>query len=195
MVPSFETVPDSWQAPLGPYVQAPAEFGGRWYAVSPFNREPWLNDTTVVPVNPVTLPDGFRDIFGPRPQLSTFTAMPNPIQAWQVAKTKWEQELDLFVAPGWPEWATETQIDNVEALASNWNMGVPMPYENRKGDRVRFVSGPLPFDVDAQDLLEEAHFIIAKFQIKLIQAGLEDEIWERHPFVPPYLFGDEEEED
>lgn len=40
--PRYQDVPDSWKWPIGPYQQAPEEFGGEWWKVNPFTgSEPW----------------------------------------------------------------------------------------------------------------------------------------------------------
>ena len=34
--PRYQDVPDVWKWPIGPYQQAPEEFGGEWWKVNPF---------------------------------------------------------------------------------------------------------------------------------------------------------------
>ena len=34
--PHYKEIPDHWKYPMGPYHQAPPEFGGEWWVVNPF---------------------------------------------------------------------------------------------------------------------------------------------------------------
>ena len=76
-MPHYSEIPDHWKQPVGPYRQAPQEFGGDWWLVNPFTgSEPWNNQPR--PKEP--LPEGFTSIFGPRPQLADYLNTPNPSQ-------------------------------------------------------------------------------------------------------------------
>ena len=61
-------IPEAWKHPVGPYRQAPPEYGGEWWLVNPFSGdEPWLLLDRKAPV-PEVLPVGFENTFGPRPK-------------------------------------------------------------------------------------------------------------------------------
>ena len=84
-VPRYKEVPEHWRSPIGPYRQAPAEFGGEWWMVNPFTtEEPWRNEAGPTE----QLPDGFLEIFGPRPKVSDYLDTPKPSDSF-----RWEFRL------------------------------------------------------------------------------------------------------
>lgn len=183
------TVPEAWKHPLGPYRQAPPEFGGEWWLVSPFLGEtPWERFQT--PVTEPDLPEGFLEIFGPRPEVR------NGLED-RAAAVRWEQELRWFKrAAEFPadedgELLDRGLIGHANAAYEAWAMGRMYFYEGRYGWRAAFPESQIPdFDVDAKGAVESAHLVIARYQIKLASLGYEPE--RRHPFVPPHVWGDED---
>ena len=173
-VPSYETVPDHWKQPFGPYVQAPESFGGKWYYVSPFTGpEPWKRDFPAE-----ELPEGFLEIFGPRP-----TSDGKLPAVFQRERNQWLQDLKFFKSAGPPEWATAEQLEFAGKLYEEWGMGHPLYYEGRYGFMAAFVKSQLPdYETAAHQAIEYGHFVIAQYQISLRAQGKEL-VWV-HPFVP-----------
>ena len=193
MTPRYQDVPEHWRHPLGPYRQAPTKHGGEWWFVNPFTGEtPWLNQT---PPPEEALPDGFEEIFGRRPKTSEFVEAANPSMAFRVATTIWEQELKYFKRAGYPEWAPAESWEEARRTFEFWEMGAPRHYEGRYGWMTRFPDSALrEFDVATQTALNATHLVVAQYQVRLVQRGLEPS--RRHPFVPPSLWkkGNEGEE-
>ena len=97
------TIPENWKAPIGPYREAPPEFGGGWWVVNPFNsfgttgnHSPW--ERLAPQAKPEALPAGFVDIFGPKPEFADF---PNSA-SWTTARNHWAQNLRQFKGAGRP---------------------------------------------------------------------------------------------
>lgn len=186
-VPHFTEVPDAWKRPFGPYVKAPAEFGGDWYKVNPFTGpEPWKVHSSVE----AKLPFGFEVIFGPRPKSEDFHDASDPSEAFRVAKDLWEQDLRYFKKAGPPEWATDEEQELAEDTAEFWDMGSPYFYEGRYGFMARFPEADpyTPFEATAWAVINFMHQEIAAYQIRLLQDGQFPDV--QHPFVPPMLFGE-----
>ena len=73
--PRYPDVPEWAKHPLGPYHQAPLEYGGEWWSVNPFTGpEPWIPRASQ---NEQTLPDAFAEIFGLRHKRKTTRPMTN----------------------------------------------------------------------------------------------------------------------
>ncbi len=181
-VPSFDTVPDGWKSPFGPYHQAPPEFGGKWYYVSPFRPTPW--ETAAPAAAP--LPQGFEAIFGARPRSEDFHGAKFPPKAYQAAKNEWEKDLKRFKSAGPPEWASTEQLAQTNAIFERWGLGTPLYYEGRYGFMAAFVSSQLPdYETAAFQVLNYSHFVVAQYQLSLISSGLD--AGKIHPFVPPHV--------
>lgn len=189
MTPRFESVPEHWKYPEGPYRQAPPEYGGEWWMVNPFaTPEPWLTQSQPVRRDP--LPEGFEELFGPRPEASSFRSTPNPSQYFRMALVNWEQELRYFQKPGPPDWASEDALRNAAAIFEAWEMGSPRYYLGRYGWAVRFRDSALPdFDAEARAALESTHLLVARFQMAMLEHGLMPA--RKHPFVPPLAWPDQ----
>jgi hypothetical protein len=181
--PRFSEVPDSAKAPLGPYRQAPAEYGGEWWYVNPFaGAEPWVTQGKKVEQS---YPEGFLDTFGPRPQAKDF---PNG-NGYREAVVRWEQDLKYFKGAQWPEDTPDASVANAAAVAEDWGLGGPRPYEGRYGFMVRFPDSQLlDFECSAYEFLNFTHLVVARYQIELVNRGLTPD--KRHPFTPPHIFGD-----
>jgi hypothetical protein len=81
--PRFRQVPEDWKHPLGPYRQAPAEYGGEWWLVNPFTTdEPWVTQSVIVERE---LPPGLVEVFGLRPRISDYSQATNAAFLWRVA--------------------------------------------------------------------------------------------------------------
>jgi hypothetical protein len=188
--PRFERVPEDWKHPLGPYRQAPAEYGGEWWLVNPFTtEEPWVTQSVVVDRE---LPSGFVEIFGVRPKISDFARAPNSAFAWRVAVDLWEQDLRYFKRAGVPEWATAQQVAAAEEVSRSWDLGPARYYEGRYGWMARFPESQIrSFESSAWGALNVTHHVVATFQWRLLERGIVPT--KRHPFVPPQLWPDDEQ--
>ena len=188
-------VPDSWKHPTGPYRQAPAEYGGGWWYTSPFaGEEPWKRAAAAntapaaatgpdAPRGPGNLPPGFAQVFGEKPLGNQF----KNYREYQTAKVRWEQDLRLFKQAGTPPDVTPKQLEDITRTAEAWGMGAPQFYEGRYGWKARFPDSALPdHEVSVESLTMGMHQMIARYQIKLVQHGMEPA--EKHPFVPPQVW-------
>lgn len=183
MVPSFETVPEHWKHPVGPYRQAPVAYGGKWWHVSPFTgEEPWVRFQT--PIEEPDYPEGFLAIFGPRPEPKS----PED----RLLAVEWDQELQHFKQAGLPPDSDKfphSNLANATAAFEAWGMGAPKFYEGRYGWRAAFPDGPLRwYDVDALGAVAATHLVIAQYQVRLVSEGMTPK--QRHPFVPPQIWGE-----
>ncbi len=193
MIPRFQDVPQHWRYPVGPYRQAPPEYGGEWWLVNPFTgTAPWANQA----MGPAeTLPTGFEEIFGARPKSEDFRAASNPSLAFRIATTVWEQDLRYFKTAGFPEWAPAEAWNAAKQSFVFWGMGEPRHYEGRYGWVSRFTQSQIPdYDVATWTALNGTHLVVAQYQIRLVQKGIVPGM--RHPFVPPSVWpsGIEEKE-
>jgi hypothetical protein len=192
--PHFESVAESMQFPLGPYRQAPEEYGGDWWLTNPFTgEEPWKTQGSLDPyAETVDESDAsgaspeFLAVFGPRPNRDT---EPNPILR-SAAVADWERNLEYFQGVGVPEGFTQEQVDAASAVFEAWGMGRPLFYEGRYGWTAVFPSAePAGFEASPYAALEAPHLVVARYQIELAANGAEPS--QRHPFVPPQVFGGE----
>lgn len=189
-VPTFQTIPDSWKHPHGPYRQAPVEYGGRWWLVNPFtSAEPWMR---VRPDGPQQVPPPeFIALFGPRPEPNDFAGLANPGSAYRTARGRWEQDLRYFKGIGTPPWADAQQMRATLPIYEHWGLGAPTFYQGRYGWLTRFQASTLPReDFSAFNSLELPHLTVAAYQIKLVE--LEQTPSVRHPFVPTELWDTDE---
>jgi len=186
-VPSYPSVPEHWKNPFGPYRQAPAEFGGNWWYVSPFTgTEPWLTQGGQVELP--SYPAGFIDAF-PKPSAKEF---PKFGVSYQQAMSRWYDDLKYFKRAGLPEGFDTKAWDAARRLFIAWDMGEPMPFAGRYGFAVRFPNSLIPwFETSIMAAVEAAHHVIARYQISLRSA--EVDVNKKHPFVPPDFFPEESE--
>lgn len=181
MAKTFKEVPDHWKAPIGPYRQAPEQFGGEWWLVNPFTTaEPWLTQTNKGG-KPETLPEGFVELFGPRPTAKDFPSHRN----FQVALVEWKQDLEGFKQAGVPEWATAAEIESASELFEKWSMGAAGFYEGRFGWMAKFPDAELlpGYEAVAYTALMASHLVIARYQVD-VSIRLDITLSPRHPFVP-----------
>lgn len=178
-LPRFAEVPESAQYPLGPYRQAPAEFGGDWWLVSPFTgSEPWRalefpDRPAKVALETEPAPADFVKLFGPRPDTRT-------------ASTQWDQDLSYFQGTGLPDGFNEAQLEAATAEFESWGLGKPVFYEGRYGWQVRFPDSQLPtFETTASTALLVPHIVIAEHQVRSIQEGVAPGRY--HPWLPERL--------
>jgi hypothetical protein len=178
-LPRFTEVPESAQFPLGPYRQAPAEFGGDWWLVNPFTGpEPWralefANRPPQAAIETEPAPEAFVRLFGPRPETST-------------AAAQWEQDLSFFQGTGIPEGFNAAQLEAATAEFETWGLGQPVFYQGRYGWQVRFPDSQLPmFETTASTALIAPHLVIAEHQVRSIQEGITPP--EYHPWLPERL--------
>ncbi len=178
----YTGVPDSAKFPAGPYYQAPAEAGGEWWLVNPFTgAEPWLRlERALTPPEEEVLPEGFADVFGPRPTRKLLDYF-----EFRLAKMEWEHDLKFFKQAGIPEGLDETQLEAAKEAFAEWGLGEPVFYEGRYGWRVRFPESDVPgFEMNPNTAVQAPHVVIAKYQIRLIRQGTIPE--NLHPWVPPH---------
>jgi hypothetical protein len=186
MTPRFEDVPEHWKHPEGPYRQAPEEYGGEWWLVNPFaSGTPWLTQSQLVLEQP--LPEGFEEIFGPRPKASDYSGPQSAGIYFQAVLVDWQQNLRFFKRAGVPEWASEESITLAGDTFASWGMGRPRYYEGRYGWSARFIDSEIPeFESGARAALQNTHLLVAQYQLALLDRGIVPE--RRHPFVPPHVW-------
>lgn len=187
-IPRYAEVPADQQWPDGPYRQAPPEYGGEWWQVSPFTGEqPWLqldhldaSDPADAAAEAVDAPQTFTRIFGPPPEGGN-----------QVERIRWKQDLEHFKQAGIPEGFTAEQVEQASQLFESWGLGRPQFYEGRYGWAARFPDSAIPdFQANPHTALTASHLVVARYQVRLAQEG--GQVADRHPFVPPQVFGDEQ---
>jgi len=177
--PRFDDVPESVRHPNGPYRQAPAEFGGQWWLVSPFTGEaPW--ETQLAAAEPPPAPPAeFAAVFGERPS-----------RASAAAALEWDQNLEHFKGVGTPEGFAAEQIDAAGDVFEQWGLGRPVFVEGRYGWSAHFPDSQVQgFQASPFTAVEAPHLVVARYQIRMTQDGQEPP--EQHPFVPPQIFGHE----
>ena len=181
--PRYQDVPDVWKWPIGPYQQAPEEFGGQWWKVNPFTgSEPWRPPAESAGSRPSEPAEEFLAVFGPRPEARDFDG----VTAYRAARGRWDQDLAYFKQSGIPEGFDESQVERATNFFETWGMGRPAFYEGRHGWAVRFPESGLPaFEANASTALGYSHLIVAGFQIRQLLNGVDPA--KRHPFVPPML--------
>jgi hypothetical protein len=187
MAVKFKDVPASWRYPLGPYRQAPVEYGGEWWLVDfTTSEEPWLVERAVT-----QYPAGFLETFGQRPKLSDYRGLPNPRALWDADRMRWEQDLRFLKIAGWPtDWpeVTPALVEDVSELFRSWHMGTPRPYLGRYDWRVRFPESQLRnYEAGLFGVITAPHLDIARYQIRLLNDfGIVSE--PRHSWVPPQVW-------
>lgn len=193
MSPTFLDVPEHWKHPLGPYRQAPDEYGAQWWLVNPFTTaEPWKLAAPTAKPTDEPLPAGFVEIFGRRPKGGDFLATSNPSLLYRIARSQWEQDLRHFVRAGLPEWADQSQYDAAANVFRRWGMGAPHFYAGRYGWMVRFPgSEARDFEAAAWTAIYATHQVVAQYQLELIERGIPPK--QQHPFVPPHVWPKAEE--
>jgi hypothetical protein len=177
----FRSVPDWARHPLGPYRQAPEEYGGDWWQVNPFTGpEPWR---ALDPPEPVEdLPEGFERVFGPRPKRGDFANA----REHRIARIEWEQEQKYFRGIGIPEGADEAALAEARQQFSAWGLGEPVFFQDRYGWRVRFPDSQIPnFGGSPNTAVTAPHILIANYQIQLLEQGITPE--RLHPWLPDQL--------
>ena len=182
------TVPEHWKAENGgPYRQAPEEYGGGWWYVSPFTgAEPWKRFAPQP--EPEALPDGFVEIFGSKPEFKDFTDS----QAWTTARNHWQQNLEQFKGAGRPLWLSKEDKAALDKIYESWNMGKPHFYGGRYGEMVRWPESQVQdFEDSAYSAANYPHHTIARYQIALAHSGGVILKNERHPFVPSQVFDED----
>lgn len=179
--PHFADVPDSAKFPLGPYRQAPSELGGEWWYVSPFTGdEPWSAASLSAEQPPPSppLPEGFTEVFGERPNSGS-----------SAVRAQWKIDLEHFQGTGLPEGFTQEQADRAAEVFESWGLGAPVFYEGRYGWKARFPESGIPgFEANPHTAIETPHLVVAGYQVRQTQQGGLPA--ERHPFVPPVVFGE-----
>ncbi len=192
-IPRFESVPESLQWPAGPYRQAPAEFGGEWWLTNPFTGvAPWITQTggpadgAPGPTDGIPeAPADFLELFGPPPQLDPQISRLH--RSTEMAQ--WLIDLENFQGTGIPEGFSQEQVDRAADLFESWGLGRPVFYEGAYGWKARFPDSSIPeFEAAPFTAIESPHLVVAKYQIKMTQHG--EVPIERHPFVPPQVFGE-----
>ena len=165
----FKEVPGDVQWPVGPFVQAPEEYGGDWWKRSPFTGpEPWLalDRPFIKPVE--VLPEGFVELFGPRPDYKDF----DNYFRFQVATVEWEDTLDRFRGLGMPEGIDLEALESATEVMLEWGLGEPQFYEDVNGWHAKFPDSANPdFEINPTTLLMAPHVTVARYQLGLIRLG------------------------
>ena len=177
----FKEVPGDVQWPAGPFVQAPEEYGGDWWRRSPFTGpKPWLalDRPFIKPIE--VLPEGFVELFGPRPDYKDF----DNYFRFQVATVEWEDTLDRFRGLGMPEGIDLEALESATEVMLEWGLGEPQLYEDVNGWHAKFPDSANPdFEINPTTLLMAPHVTVARYQLGLIRLGTIPA--ELHPFIPP----------
>ena len=179
MIARPKEVPDRWKAPLGPYRQAPLEYGGEWWLVNPFNGpEPWLLMDRK-PALAEVLPEGFEAIFGPRPQKTGYQTR----RAWKHDVIVWERDKKNFKQAGQPPWASKKELRLAAEVLDAWGMGAPSYYEHRNwGWMAMFLDSQVEeFSMNAHTTVYYTHLVIANYQVRLLQEGIRPQVI--HPLL------------
>ena len=104
---------------------------GFWYRVSPFgSREPWRRFSP-----PPALPDGFVELFGPRPLAHQFRG---ERYGFQIAMAQWQNNLATYEGLSLPADLDVEQWDRSAANAEHYGYGEPVCFENNYGHQVGF---------------------------------------------------------
>jgi len=182
----YESVPPEAQSPVGPYHQAPAEYGGEWWILSPFTGpEPWTRLKRESPIDP-----GFLKAFGPRPEQSRGMSG-DEIRSVKRARSDWQSHQDRFgglvdiVAEGY------ATADEARALSSTfefWDSGEPVFFRYLGEFRVRVVGAPVGWWQDAESLIVYPHLTIAGMQNKMLLNGIIPA--KKHPYTSNDLYRD-----
>lgn len=190
----LENPPEHWRSPIGPYRQAPPEYGGGWWLVTPFSDpKPWLAGTRRG--DAPGLPEGFEKLFGTRPKWEDFRHLKRrALISFEAAKVQWEQELKYFKRVGVPPGYTDVQIEDSFGVLEAWLLGEPTFYEGRFGWMGRFLESDIPdYDSSAFQIIRYPHHTVSQFQITNFARGVVPPKW--HPFVPGVIFNPNDESD
>jgi hypothetical protein len=177
----YREVPEFAKAPFGPYYQAPPEYGGEWWKVTPFtSSQPWkILDGPFLPPEDI-LPEGFEGLFGTRPQRVDF----NKHLDFQKAEILWEQSLKYFKGVGIPEGIDPAALQTATEVVEEWGLGTPQFYEGRYGWQARFPDSRHPgFEINPTTLVMAPHVTVARYQLGLLELGILPETF--HSFIPP----------
>lgn len=185
--PTFKDVPDSWKYPMGPYHQAPVEYGGEWWMITPFTgtSEPWKWFTGEPQEK--KYPEGFIEIF-PKPISEDYHDYPNPSAAFRGALAQWENDLGYFKQAGQPPEYSGAEIQAAQETFPFWKMGAAKFYEGRYGWMARWPkSQKRNFETSAWHAILYANDAARAYQVALLTDGILPNS-ERHPFVPADLW-------
>lgn len=151
--------------------------------VNPFTgTEPWLRAGLPQGTAAETLPEGFEEVFGPRPTRQQY---PDYFE-FRLAEMGWEQDLKQFKRVGMPEGMDPAQLAASEQAFQEWGLGKPVFYEGGQGWRISFPESAVRgFEMNPQTALMAPHIVIATYQIRLLQQGSVPE--NLHPWIPPHL--------
>ena len=183
----LDNVPETAKYPLGPYRQAPAEYGGKWWLVNPFTAaEPWLHADGLVQ-EPQTdgpaAPEDFVAVFGERPVWDKQVSY----QQFKDDLAQWDHDLTYFQQSGVPEGFSEEKIQLAGDVFEAWGLGRPVFYEGRYGWTATFPSAEVEhYQAAVFTAIEAPHLVIAKYQLRQIREGVAPA--QQHPFVPGRFF-------
>lgn len=180
----YSSIEDKYKEPNGPYRQAPEEYGGEWWYMSPFGSlKPWLHQDSSI--KKVEYPNGFVFLFGEKPLWKDFIGMgQGAYRRYQGIVGIWERDLRDFKGLGLPEWITSDQIIATNEVLLRWKIGLPEYYESRYGYLGRLIHSEIPdYDSSTYHIINFPHHLVAQVQIEMFHRGIDVEKW--HPFVPP----------
>lgn len=170
-------------------VQAPAEYGGEYWLLTPWSgREPWLK--LYVPKPEVTLPAGFKEIFGEKPNRTQPQYADVSAAVLRDAQAEWDVQLKVFVQAGEPPWYAAMPLDNKAqafAVLVDYGLDPSLFFENIYGWRIIWPKGPLPTRSEpAYEAMTNPHFVIAQYQIDMLLLGIMPK--KISQIVPPFWY-------
>ena len=169
----YDAVPDSWQAPNGPYHQAPVDMGGKWWSVGD-NSTPWVLSPPPLP-NIVEPPVDFVQAFGREPDA-----------AFPVANTAWHERLQSFSHIGHPQTLDIRDLGKYGVLGASWGMGAPVFYAATIKPTWRVYWPDIGFTYSAVAFIDDSQTAIAASQVWQLERGIEL-THGLHPWTPLHL--------
>lgn len=168
------------------YRQAPGgKYGTEWWPVSPFSGNTWERFAPAEPDEPEALPEGFEAVFGPKPTRETHP----DYHEHRLALMDWNDALRDFKSAGVPGGLfTDEALNEANVVFIQYGMGPAAFWEDRHGGwAVRWPSQvALPGFELRPGVINSPHNAVAKYQIRLLQAGGFPE--SIHYLVPPGLY-------
>lgn len=137
-------------------------------------------------------PEGFEDVFGPRPNPNDFHDQPNPSVAYRIAIIEWKQNKKYFKGTGIPPEFTVTDVNLAVSNLKAWGLETKF-YEGRYGWMARFpksAAGGSFREVSARTAIMSTHNVIAGYQMALADKGVKVPFV--HPWIPPQFAPEKE---
>lgn len=158
--------------------QAPDQYGGMWWVVSPFNQVPWQFDANKKLPNtlmPTDTPKEFLAL-NPWPKYKDLILSGvNPVEI-KTRQNVWRTHYDDFIKVGpVPDGWTQKHVDDANVYFQSYNMGKATYYETHStGWQVRFIDSLQPDrDFSADFAMREGlrDNLVAGYQQNMILDG------------------------